>query len=333
MFIVDKKILLEQVLSNRPNQIKIDGKVTKVELIRNLFEQTSKTKDFIELAKEQEEGIGTLEREEVESKGDSLEITAKATKQTPKKPETEKPEDKKSEEEPKKPEEEKSEEKEPSGERVQGTGLKFATDLGFKAVALNDEFRKINQPKIVALKNMFSPEELKQIATTPIDRWKRVTPKKFYCREKNVALSGETDTTVPCWRESEKDKIRMANQITKGYLNSYYTRMDEGGKEKRFKHPKSGEVWVPMGARSEDLDFRILELSPRKDAVAFALANQDDVFIAPLSPKKVDFLFDVDDKKKAPPKKAPKKTPEKDSKTKEPSDAQKKAGDLLIGLS
>lgn len=340
---MNKKFLLEQIQTFRPSEIKINGKITKVELIRGIFEQgeldptrKSATKDMMELDEEGQEGIGDIRRETEPTKSTSNKSNepksekkkidpAKDKKKTP-----EKPIDKPSE----KPKEEPQEEK-MSGDKIQKTGLKFATDLGFKAVAINDAFKKMDEAKQIALKGMFSSDELRKIINSKSKSWKSMTPKNFYCREKNIELGAESDSMVPCWRSSEKDKVRMANQVTRGLLSSYYTRLDENGGEGRFKHPKSGEVWVPMGSRSNDLVFSYLALSPNKNAVIFKMPNNDeDIFVAPMTSKKLDFLFDKGSESIEPSPTKPKNKPEPKSSTKSSSDKtdEERAGELILGI-
>ena len=216
---------------------------------------------------------------------------------------------------------------EPSGKRVQKTGLRFATDLGFKAVALNDEFKKMSSPKEIALQSMFNPNEISKIIKSNKSSWNTAIPKQFYCREKNLTLGGDMSTTIPCWRTEEKDKVRMANQITKGVLSSYYTRKDAEG-EKRFKHPKSGEVWVPMGPRTDDVTFSYLPLTANKNVVAFSLPNnEDDIFIAPMTTKKLNFLFNVSNSS---PEKKPSSTQNKNTDSDDKS--EQRAGEMLLDI-
>ena len=371
VLVVNKRFLLEQIQQFRPSEIKIEGKVTKLELIRGIFEQQeseqtklgrvkatfepakksglgvvgdvagiadnigklftrSNTKDMMELDEESREGISDIRRDTSDTRKEkpTKEIEEKKSNQSiDKKPKSNKDiKEKNSTKEDKKPSREKV-----SGTQVQKTGLKFATDLGFKAVAINDAFKKMNEPKQIALKSMFSPEEIKRINNSKSKTWNSMTPKKFYCREKNIELGGETDSTVPCWRMSEKDKVRMANQVTKGLLSNYYTRLDENGGEGRFKHPKSGEVWVPMGSRSDDLVFSYLPLSQNKNAVIFKMPNNDeDIFVAPMGTKKLNFLFDTGIEPKTP---APTpKSVSKPKKDKESKSSKERAGELLLGI-
>lgn len=344
---MNKQSLLESIKSYRPNDIKIDGKITKIDLIKGIFEeqmgkkidipQTSATKDMMELHDETQEGLGDINREEKStldikiSNKDSEEKKDKDKKSTEKSDKEKRKEKKDKEKKTDKPSKHKPnempEKDEPSGDRIQKTGLRFATDLGFKAVALNDEFKKMNSPKEIALKSMFSSDEIKKILKSNKSSWNTATPKQFYCREKNLSLGDDASTTIPCWRTEEKDKIRMANQITKGVLTSYYTRKDEDG-EKRFKHPKSGEVWVPMGPRSDEIKFNYLILNPKKNVVAFTLPNnEDDVFIAPMTTKKLDFLFDTN---KSSPNKKPSSNQTKNDKYDE--DSEKRAGEMLLDI-
>jgi hypothetical protein len=351
---VDKKILLEHIQSVRPNQIKIEGKMTKYELIKGLFEQQdvyerSSTKDMMELHDESDL-IPTITRPENKVKDKAPKnIKAPKTKEKPvkapeekstkeptktpigkpiEKPTDEKPTDEKpTKEEPTK-EAPKKDDK-PSGKRVQGTGLKFATDLGFKAVALNSELRKLNEPKEIALQSMFTPKELRKIIRTSPNRWAVATPNEFHCRAKNLASAGENYSQIPCWRTSELDKVRMANQIPRGLLLAYYTRLDEG---KNVTNPKSGEELVPMGGRSDNIEFRVLPLSDNRNAVGFKLPNSDDFYIAQVSTKKVDFLFNIDKPKATTPTKE--EQPESVTKSTETTgeQADQRSSDLLFGL-
>lgn len=335
---MNKQSLLESIKSKRPSNIKIDNKVTKLELIRGIFEEqmkdenkvptSSDTKDMMELHDETQTdsegfmGTGDIVRKEISNKTSTKQKeTAKNTKEDKSK----KPKKNKAKEDNKKID--KPKQTEPSGKRVQKTGLRFATDLGFKAVALNDEFKKMSSPKEIALQSMFNPNEISKIIKSNKSSWNTAIPKQFYCREKNLTLGGDMSTTIPCWRTEEKDKVRMANQITKGVLSSYYTRKDADG-EKRFKHPKSGEVWVPMGPRTDDVTFSYLPLTANKNVVAFSLPNnEDDIFIAPMTTKKLNFLFNVSNSS---PEKKPSSTQNKNTDSDDKS--EQRAGEMLLDI-
>jgi len=340
---VDKKILLEHIKSLRPNRITIDDKLTKPELIRGLFEASqdledfsrSSTKDMIELHGEMEDGVADIRREGKPQSNITINMAKqnqpKETKVKPKESKPiEKPIDKPTDKLVDKPKDDKA----PAGKSVQKTGLNFTSDLGFKAVALNPELKKLNEAKVVALKDMFTEENLKKIIRTPVAKWQKVMPKQFYCNEKFLEPGGaESSATVPCWRTSERGKVRLPNQVPKGYLNNYYTRMDENGGEKAFKND-AGVVEVPMGPRSTELDFYMLPLGKGKNVITFSLPNRDEIFIAPMSSVRTQFFFDIGEggnKGKGgnptPKKPTPGKNPETTS-----DEAMQQAGDLILNV-
>lgn len=337
VLIVDKKNLIESIRSFRPSEIKITDKLTKQQLIRAIFEDSSSTRDFMETSSEDEEGMGSITREDVdkETKDIKANITVEVPKPTPEQPVTENPVEPIPEESKEEPKEKVSEEKEVTN-KPKRTGLRFATDLGFKAVAMNDEFIQMDETKQTALSGMFKPDELKKIASTPLQQWTSLEAKPFYCNEEFIKLNGgEPSTRIPCWRNDNIDKVVYANLVNKGYINSYYTRLDEGGKVKKYTR-ENGTILVPMGPRSADLEFYGLELDGTRYAIAYNIYANDETFVAPSNEKKVDFFFDKSGKKSKPkpvtkPKKPATSKPVSGDTDTKPSNEQK-AGDLLLGL-
>jgi len=170
--------------------------------------------------------------------------------------------------------------------------IKFATDIGIKAIIFDNNFMEIDEQGRNAISNIFSGKELKVILDCKdCNDWKPIERDPLYCLKPQVDKGTKR---MRCYNP----ELKRFGEYNGKYVLTVYKREDEKNKVKnirdpRFKNKNTGEIrevpYVLMNPAHNE-EIYMLPLGNKKYAIALQLPYQPDPYIFKMSYPAMSFF-------------------------------------------
>lgn len=177
-------------------------------------------------------------------------------------------------------------------EKNHGSKLKFATDLGIKAMVFNKTFINMDEQGRISISDVFSDKDIDIIINcNDCNDWKPVVRDPIYCLKSHVDRNSKT---IRCFNPELNRFLAYRGK----YILTVYQRDDEDSKEKmipdpKFKDKKTGEQkevrYVLMNPAHKE-EIYILPITNKRYAVALQLPYQPDPYIFKMNYNTLSFF-------------------------------------------
>lgn len=165
--------------------------------------------------------------------------------------------------------------------------MKFATDLGIKAVIYDNNFINIGDQEKTAISDLFNEKEIDTIIKADDGKqWQQIKREPIYCLKPHV---DKTLKRVRCFNPT----LNKFSENPGKYILTVYQRADDVEEAQTVKDPKFKNKEVPyvkMIPAHPDEDIFILPVSSKKYAVLLKLPYQDNPYLFKMSPVTLDFF-------------------------------------------
>ena len=167
--------------------------------------------------------------------------------------------------------------------------IKFATDLGIKAIIYDNTFINIDEQGKYAISDIFNEKEIDAIHNN--ENWQRIKREPIYALKAHVDKNANR---VRCFNS----KLNKFSENPGKYILTMYRRSDDKTTpemipDPKFKDKKTGEKKVLpyiLMEPAHNEEIYILPVSARKYAVVLQLPYQPDPYLFKMSPDVVDFF-------------------------------------------
>ena len=139
-----------------------------------------------------------------------------------------------------------------SGDVNSGAGATFSQRLGTPAILYNGNYNELSENQLKALQSIFSPDEIKEIYESSSADKHSVSLRPLYVTEADVLTGKGEKRSVKAYLDA--DGIYPI-QLPFGFLNSMYTRNDEGNHTTQYKTGKAMIQMIPNQGNNYYMDL------------------------------------------------------------------------------
>lgn len=168
--------------------------------------------------------------------------------------------------------------------RKGGVGAIYSQRLGLPAIKFEGDYNNLSDNELKSLHKLFTPEQVEYIYDAPNSSWQEASVKPLYVVENQLKTGRGTKDKVRVFFDNEGLYFK---DVPYGWLNSLYTRNDEGRRTKQYK---TGNTMVEM--RPADNYAYSLPLDDRT-AFLLSIPGEDGLFLISMSSQEGNAFFEV----------------------------------------